>query len=374
MLIPEGWKSTTLGETATLQRGFDLPVGQRNPGSVPVVASNGPVGFHEEAQVKGPGVVTGRSGTIGKVFFYEHDFWPLNTTLYVREFHGNDPRFIAVFLEALKLGRFVASTGVPSLNRNFVHPLLVIVPPLPEQRKIAAILSSVDATIEKTEAVIEQLQVVKKAMMQELLTRGVPGRHRRFKETEIGVVPEAWEIAALGSVFKLTSGKGIPIRHLPKLESDKANVPVYGGNGLAGFTTAALVEPPVVVVGRVGEYCGVVHLVKEPSWISDNALYTKEFVREADVGFLSELLRFIDLSKLRKRTGQPLVSQKPIHDLRVALPPVPEQRMIASMISGVSSRIEEEILVKDATTNTKRALMSVLLTGQLRVTPDDPTA
>lgn len=93
--------------------------------------------------------------------------------------------------------------------------LQILLPPLPEQRKIAAILSSVDATIEKTEAVIEQLRVVKKAMMQELLTRGIPGRHRRFKETEIGVVPEEWTEFRLEDIAETYSG-GTPARSNPE--------------------------------------------------------------------------------------------------------------------------------------------------------------
>lgn len=138
------WGRMPLREFATLQRGFDLPVQDRKVGQVPVVASNGPVGLHSEARVHGPGVVTGRSGTIGKVFYYDSDFWPLNTTLYVSDFHGNDPRFVAAFLRYFHLERFVAATGVPSLNRNFVHDIEVCIPPVQTQRQIADLLVAGD--------------------------------------------------------------------------------------------------------------------------------------------------------------------------------------------------------------------------------------
>jgi type I restriction enzyme, S subunit len=101
--LPEGWALVPLGEAATLQRGFDLPEHQRKPGSVTVWAANGPVGFHDVARIKGPGVITGRSGTIGKVHFVEKGFWPLNTSLYVKDFHGNDPKFIARLLQNFAL-------------------------------------------------------------------------------------------------------------------------------------------------------------------------------------------------------------------------------------------------------------------------------
>jgi len=90
--------------------------------------------------VKAPGVVTGRSGSIGNVFYVEDDFWPLNTVLYVKDFHGNDPRFVLHLLRKFDLGRFATGAGVPTLNRNFVHDEVVGVPPLAEQRRIVGIL------------------------------------------------------------------------------------------------------------------------------------------------------------------------------------------------------------------------------------------
>src|SRR5690606_701651 len=95
------WKEVSLGEVIELKRGYDLPKDKRIPGSIPIVSSSGVSDFHAEAMVKGPGVVTGRYGTIGEVFFVNEDYWPLNTTLYVRDFKGNDPRFISYFLKTL---------------------------------------------------------------------------------------------------------------------------------------------------------------------------------------------------------------------------------------------------------------------------------
>src|SRR5690606_35053565 len=91
--------------------------------------------------VPGPGVVTGRSGSIGNVFFIEEDFWPLNTVLYIKDFHGNDPRFIYHLLRHFDLKRFATGTGVPTLNRNFVHDEPVIIPTsVAEQQRIVGLL------------------------------------------------------------------------------------------------------------------------------------------------------------------------------------------------------------------------------------------
>ena len=102
---PSRWRETTLGDVIELKRGYDLPKRQRVPGPVPLVSSSGISDHHTEAKVKGPGVVIGRYGTLGQVYYIQDDFWPLNTTLYFRDFKGNDPRFISYFLQGLDFSR-----------------------------------------------------------------------------------------------------------------------------------------------------------------------------------------------------------------------------------------------------------------------------
>ena len=137
------WQDTTLGDVLTLQRGFDLPATDRKTGTFPVIASTGAVGTHDEANVQGPGVVIGRSGSIGGAQFIETAFWPLNTTLWVKDFKGNDQRFCYYLLKSLDLGRFNVGSGVPTLNRNHVHPLPIRVPvQRSEQSAIAGTLGS----------------------------------------------------------------------------------------------------------------------------------------------------------------------------------------------------------------------------------------
>lgn len=151
-----GWVEKRLGEVCTLQRGFDFPTRQRKKGDYPLISSSGCIDSQAEAKVSSPGVVTGRSGSIGSVFFIDKDFWPLNTTLYVKDFHGNDPRFIFHLLRKFDLKRFAGGSGVPTLNRNSVHSELVYVPSnVSEQKRIVAILDEafegIDRAIANTE-------------------------------------------------------------------------------------------------------------------------------------------------------------------------------------------------------------------------------
>jgi len=145
----------SLAEAVVLQRGFDLPTGKRITGEVPVVASTSIVGFHNESAVEGPGVVIGRSGSIGGGQWIDSDFWPLNTTLWVKDFKGNDPRFIYFLLRSIDFSPFNAGSGVPTLNRNHLSGIEVALPPLPEQRAIAEILGALDDKIESNRRFVE---------------------------------------------------------------------------------------------------------------------------------------------------------------------------------------------------------------------------
>jgi type I restriction enzyme, S subunit len=142
------WIETTLGEVIELKRGYDLAATQRKHGRVPIVSSSGVSGRHTEAMVKSPGVVTGRYGTIGQVFYIQEDFWPLNTTLYVRDFKGSNPRFVSYYLTQLDFRAYSDKGAVPGINRNDVHRAIVSWPPRGEQDCIAQMLGSLDDKIE----------------------------------------------------------------------------------------------------------------------------------------------------------------------------------------------------------------------------------
>ena len=127
-LVPRGWAVGKLEDLLVLQRGFDLPAADRVPGEFPIIAASGPAGTHKQAMAKAPGVVTGRSGVLGKVFLELEDYWPLNTTLWVKEFRAASPCYAYEVLKLLDFGSFNAGSAVPTLNRNHVHSLPYLLP------------------------------------------------------------------------------------------------------------------------------------------------------------------------------------------------------------------------------------------------------
>lgn len=153
-IAPE-WEIVELGEVITLQRGYDLPKQDWIEGIYPIVGSNGIIGYHNEFMAKAPGVVTGRSGTIGKVHYIDRDYFPHNTSLYVRDFKGNNAKFIKYLLESIDLKSLGERTAaVPSLDRKNAHKVLVSLPPLEVQQEIVARIEREQALVNANKELI----------------------------------------------------------------------------------------------------------------------------------------------------------------------------------------------------------------------------
>ena len=176
--VPEHWEVKQLKWAVTFQRGHDLPAEQREAGSVPLVSSSGVSGKHSCTKAHGPGIVTGRYGTIGEFYLIIEDYWPLNTTLYSIDLHGNEPRFLQALLQHLSplFLLHAVKSAVPGVDRNDIHPITVVVPPFVEQEAIANFLNretaKIDTSIAKIETIIERLQEYRMA----LVTAAVNGK------------------------------------------------------------------------------------------------------------------------------------------------------------------------------------------------------
>lgn len=301
-----------------------------------------------------------------------------------------DSDYLVQFFESggLTTGlRAIAKEGARNHGLLNVKPgeflaLRIALPSLPEQRKIAAILSSVDEAIEGAQAVIDQLQMVKKAMMADLLTRGLPGRHKTFKQTEIGEVPEEWEVTTVGSLGEFSGGNGFrppdwSSRGLPIIRIQNLNgSPDF--NYFAGTPEPDwIVEPgellfawagsrgasfgPCIWPGPRGVLNQHIHRIKPLPAVRKRFLFfllqiiTQEVEKKAH-GFKDTLVH------LRKAelTGWP-----------VALPQIAEQEVIVASFDSVGTRLEVEASRLECLRETKSALMSVLLTGEVRVTVDE---
>ena len=133
---------------------------------VPVFGSNGALDRHNVAKVQGGGVITGRSGTIGKVYYTEGDYWPLNTSLFSVDTHGNNIIYLAYLLKMYDLSRFIEGTGVPTLNRNKFHNEPIIDVPLSEQDAFASFVEQADKSKVAVQKSLEEAQLLFDSLMQ----------------------------------------------------------------------------------------------------------------------------------------------------------------------------------------------------------------
>ncbi len=218
------WTELQFKDFVTLQRGFDLPKARMVDGVVPVLGSKSIIGFHNEAKVEAPGVVTGRSGSLGLVQYSEQPFWPHNTALWVKDFKGNCPRFVYYKLQTLNLERFNGGVSVPTLNRNVLDTLPVKIPKRTEQDRIASILSTYDDLIENNQRRIQLLEQSAQLLYKEWFVHlRFPG-HEHVTITD--GVPEGWEKKNALDVMDVLSG-GTP----------KTSVPDYWNGEIPFFTS-----------------------------------------------------------------------------------------------------------------------------------------
>jgi type I restriction enzyme S subunit len=167
---PEKWKERILLDLCELKRGYDLPASQRSPGPYPIVSSSGISAYHASPMVQGPAVVTGRYGTIGHVFFVNGPCWPLNTSLYVRDFKGNSPRVVYYTLLGLDYQKYSDKAAVPGINRNHLHQAPMILPPRDVQDAFERLMTPVWKRQDSNEAQTATLSVLRDTLLPRLIS------------------------------------------------------------------------------------------------------------------------------------------------------------------------------------------------------------
>ena len=324
--------------------------------------------------VKGPGVVTGRSGTIGRVHFIEEDFWPHNTSLWVTSFQGNDPKFIYYLYTYLNPARFISGSGVPTLNRNDVHQFLIAYPCLSEQLAITEALSDVDNLLSSLEALIAKKRAIKQAAMQQLLTG----------QTRLLGFNDVWETKRVGDFTHCTAG-GTP----------STNISEYWGGSIRWMSSGELNKKIVHEVERriterglressaksVPPQCVLIGLAGQGKTRGTVAINTVELCTNQSIAaiypnesFVPEYLyynldsRYEDLRGMSAGDGgRGGLNLQIISSIEVPFPHVDEQTAIAIFLTDMDSEITALEHRLDKTRAINQGMMLLLLTGCVRL-------
>ncbi len=369
--MTQAWKTLDFGKVATLQRGYDLTYRQRKLGSVPVITSTGVTDTHAEARERGPGVITGRYGTIGEVFFINEDYWPHNTTLFVKDFHGNDPLFVSYLLRTIDFQSHSGKSGVPGVNRNDLHSLTVRVPPtVDEQRAIATALSDVDGLLGGLDRLIAKKRDLKQAAMQQLLTgqTRLPGFHGE------------WEVKRLGDVFTISAGKSKSAFIAENGDfwiCDMGSVSIAGRlivskrtNHRCDFLRKGDLIMPKDDIGGGNIIGKVGYIDANETYILGDHVYCLRAL-EGDSRFLAYTINSHRVnSELRKKvigSAQLGLGRKSVTEQEIQIPPTPEQAAIAEVLTDIDAELAALEQRREKTRALKQAMMQELLTGRTRL-------
>lgn len=372
------WREVRLGEVVTLKRGYDLPKKDRRHGKYPILAANGVTDFHNDFKVKGPGVTTGRSGTLGEVYFIQEDYWPLNTTLYVQDFHGNDRFFVYYFLKTIDFANFNAGSSVPTLNRNHVHSLPVRIPNLNEQKIIGEVLFSIDQKIELNNQINQNLEAMAQAIFRSWFVDFEPFQDGEFVESELGMIPKGWEVVSLSQIAEVNMGVS------PKSSSyneEKVGFPLVNGasdySGTVFKPRKYTTEPK-----KLSKKNDVIICVR--ATIGNVVFSDNEYALGRGVAGIraheSKVQRLIYL--ILQRSVDQLVQNasgsvflnltKPeLLNLKIALPPNNVLGKISALLEGIFIQIQNNDKQSQTLATLRDTLLPKLMSGEIRVPLDE---
>lgn len=379
--VPENWKLVAIGDILTLGSGRDYK--HLENGEIPVYGTGGYMTSVNDYLYDGESIGIGRKGTIDKPVFLKGKFWTVDTLFYTHSFRNVLPFFVYILFQSINWRKYSEATGVPSLSRSIIEPIKIILPPLPEQQKIADILSTVDAKIDIIDQQITETQELKKGLMQRLLTKGIG--HTEFKDSPLGKIPKSWGVATLKDVAKSTVGiassathaytdEGILLirnQNIKEGKLDLSDVLYVRKEYEIQHKTKRLKGGDILTV-RTG-YPGISAVV--PDELDGAQSFTTLITRRIKDNLSSEFICYFINSEIGKSFfnnnkaggGQKNVGSKTLELMKIPVPPKEEQMNIVNILTIVDEKIEILLEKKETFQELKKGLMQQLLTGKVRV-------
>ena len=318
------FKKVKLGDIFKLEYGKGLVAEKRISGNYPVYGSSRCIGTHNEYLIEGPGVIIGRKGSVGEVYFSKNNFYPIDTAYYI--FKNNkkyDIRFLYYFLKFLNLKRLQGDVGVPGLNRETVHGEIVpFIEDIKTQTRIAFVLSTYDDLIENNEKRIKILEEMARLLYTEWFVKFKFPGHEKVKmvdsSTEYGMVPDGWEAKKLGANLNISKGKNIT-----KSTITHGAIPVVaGGLSPAYYHNKANVQNPVITISASGANAGFINLYQENIWASDCSYIDNNTTSFVYFYYLFLKNKQTEITRLQRGSAQPHIYPKDL--MQITILDIPE--------------------------------------------------
>ena len=388
-IFPKTWSVMHLGEFANIHNNKRYPISSEirinKKGIFPYCGANGIVDFIDEYKFDGEFILMAEDGgnfhdyqTKPIAYLMQGKFW-VNNHAHVLSAKNGVNKFLFYSLEHKDITKYIIGSTRTKLNRSVLESILIAVPPLPEQQKIAEILSTIDEKIEVIEAQINQTTALKKGLMQQLLTKGIG--HTKFKDSPLGKIPESWEVVKLEDVIEKIVGGGTPSRD--NLSYWNGNIPwatvkdlkktiideteeYITNEGLKNSASNLISKNTLVIATRMA-LGKAVFFTKDVAINQDlKAVFTKE-------NALSKFLFywFLNSSDLLQSIGSGSTVKglrlEQLKSLPLLLPPLNEQNKISNMLFSIDEKLNNLECKRKGFISFKKGLMQQLLTGKLRV-------
>ena len=355
------WRTVRLGDEVTLQRGYDISRAELEVGPVPVIASSGTIGFHDKAVAEGPGVLLGRKGTLGTVWYTSGPYWPHSTALWVRDFHGNDPLFVYYFFKGFPVRQLDVGTANPTLNRNHVHPLPAKWPPLDEQRRIACILGALDEKIELNRRMSRTLDALAQSVFESAFA-DVQAR------VEDGALGDLVDVVRVG-VAPGAADSDVPYVALEHLDSRSTSVARWSPATAATSTKSAFRRGDVLF-GKLRPYFHKVALARFDGVCSTDILVLRPKTEDA-TGFVLGCVNsdaFIDaMTASSDGTKMPRAKWEDVVGYPIASPAIPVMSRQWMTVRPMLLRNGELTEESRRLVELRDALLPPLLSGEISV-------
>ena len=360
--IPNDWSWRNLVELCNPKQWKTISNSDLTETGYRVFGANGFIGYYHEFNHEDETIsVTCRGATCGTVNLIPPRTYITGNSMCLDNLSREVSKFYLFYATQFRtFSDVISGSAQPQITGEGLKKVSLPIPPLPEQKKIASILTSVDEVIENTQKQIDKLQDLKTATMNELLTKGIG--HTEFKDSELGRIPKSWEIGRFDDFITLQRGHDLPTQ-----DRKKGVIPIFGSNGIVGFHENSIIEQTGVITGRSGSI-GDVHFVKGLYWALNTTLYVKDF-HENDAEFISHYLRFFELDRFATGTGVPTLNRNDVHNQVISFPPLEEQLKICEAIGVIESLLATVAMKLSQTQSLKKSLMQDLLTGRVRVNP-----
>ena len=379
--LPEGWRDSTWGDEISLEYGKALRSYEGVQGAVRVFGSNGPIGWTDTALAEGPGIILGRKGAYRGVKFSKKPFFVIDTAYYVKPKSALDMRWLYYAIVHHKLGEIDDGSPIPSTTRSAVYVRDVEIPPLPEQKAIAAILGALDDKIEANRKMNATLEGIARALFKSWFVDFDPVRAKAegrpsglpaaldalfpggFTDSPLGEIPMGWEVKSLGDIVQPKKGKSIT----KKTVTDGTIPVVAGGLEPAYFHNQSNSKAPTITISASGANAGFVRLYNIDVWASDCSIINKTITPFIYSVYVFLKINQREIYNMQQGAAQPHIYPSDIMRLGIVNPPYEIWETLEKIISPLFEKIGNNDLQNQTLATLRDTLLPKLISGQIRV-------